>query len=76
MKTNINGATIFLNKVVADERGYFLDLAEIDNPAMKNLKHVHAAIANGKHKSRGEHYHMRLEGKFLYYRRFFIVYFI
>ena len=60
INTSINGVEIFLNKVVGDERGYFLDVAETDNPAMQTTKHIHTVIAKEKHSVRGEHSHFRL----------------
>jgi dTDP-4-dehydrorhamnose 3,5-epimerase-like enzyme len=52
---------VYLNKVVGDERGYFCDLAEIDNPLWKTkVKHIHASIAIKKGVARGEHYHLKL----------------
>ena len=58
--TPLQGVSILLNKVVQDQRGYFLDLAETDNPTIQSTKHIHAVIAHTKNKSRGEHYHYSL----------------
>jgi len=61
IKTPISGLNIYINKVVGDERGYFCDLAETDNPIWKTkIKHIHASIAIKKGVARGEHYHLRL----------------
>ena len=56
----INGVTLYLNKVVSDSRGHFMDLAETDNPSVGSTKHIHSAIALHKGVSRGEHYHLRV----------------
>lgn len=40
IKTPIRGLKIHLNKVVGDERGYFCDLAETDNPSKKEYKKI------------------------------------
>ena len=60
----LNGVEILLNKVVEDERGYFLDVAETDNPTIQTTKHIHAVIAREKHSVRGEHSHFRLSEDF------------
>lgn len=65
IKTPITGLKIRLNKVVGDQRGYFCDLAETDNPLFKDgCAHLHAAIAMKKGVSRGGHYHYRLKENF------------
>lgn len=64
VKTPITGLKIYLNKVVSDERGYFLDLAETDNPLFKDVAHLHASIATTKHVARGEHWHYKLTEHF------------
>lgn len=64
VKTTINGLKILLNKVTSDERGHFIDLAEIDNPIFKDIKHLHTSIATTKHIARGEHFHYRLKEDF------------
>lgn len=63
-KTTIDGVSLFFNKVFGDERGYFLDLAETDNPYIKTTKHIHSVLATEKNKSRGEHYHYKLTENF------------
>ncbi len=63
-KTNIDGVSLLFNKVVGDDRGYFLDLAETDNPAVKTTKHIHSVLALQENKSRGEHYHYKLTENF------------
>lgn len=60
VETSINGVHILLNKVVSDDRGHFLDNAEVDNPAIATTKHIHSVIAKQKHSVRGEHYHYKL----------------
>ena len=40
IETPINGLKIQLDKVVGDERGYFCDLAETDNPSKKEYKKI------------------------------------
>lgn len=65
IKTPIRDLKIHLNKLVGDERGYFCDLAEVDNPIFKKgLKHLHASIAMEKGVARGGHYHYRLTENF------------
>jgi len=65
IKTPIRGLKIHLNKVVGDERGYFCDLAEADNPLFKDgCAHIHASIAMKKGVARGAHYHYRLRENF------------
>jgi len=64
IKTPINGLKVYLNKVVGDDRGYFCDLAETDNPLFKNLVHLHASIATTRGVARGAHYHYRLTENF------------
>lgn len=65
IKTPINNLKIHLNKVVGDQRGYFCDLAETDNPLLKDgCRHLHASVATGKGVSRGGHYHYRLKENF------------
>jgi len=65
IKTPINGLKIHLNKVVGDDRGFFCDLAEADNPIWKTrIKHLHASIAVNKGVARGGHYHLRLTENF------------
>ena len=63
-KTSIEGVSLLFNKVVQDDRGYFLDLAETDNPIIKNTQHLHCVLATEYNKSRGEHYHYRLHESF------------
>jgi dTDP-4-dehydrorhamnose 3,5-epimerase-like enzyme len=60
IQTPIEGVTLYLNKVVSDERGHFLDVADTDNPAIENLQHLHASVALHKGVARGEHYHYRV----------------
>ncbi|MEX0877844.1 MAG: dTDP-4-dehydrorhamnose 3,5-epimerase family protein [Candidatus Spechtbacterales bacterium] len=62
--TPIEGLNIYINKIVSDERGHFLDLAETDNPSMEDVKHLHASIATTKHIARGEHWHYKLTEHF------------
>lgn len=62
--TPIAGVKILLNKVVSDERGHFIGLAESDNPALGDLKNLHASVATTKHVARGTHYHHRLTENF------------
>jgi len=65
IKTPIAGLNIHLNKVVGDERGYFCDLAESDNPLFRDgCVHLHASIAMKKGVERGGHYHYRLKENF------------
>ena len=66
LETPIVGLEILLNKVVSDERGHFLDLAETDNPSMASgyTKHLHASIATTKHIARAEHYHHKIKESF------------
>lgn len=65
LKTPINGLKIHLNKVVGDERGFFCDLAETDNPLWKDgCRHLHVSIAIKKGVARGAHYHYRLKENF------------
>ena len=65
VKTPISGLKIHLNRVANDERGFFCDIAEIDNPIWKNgAKHLHASIAIKKGVARGEHYNFRLKENF------------
>lgn len=65
LKTPINNLKIHLNKVVGDDRGYFCDLAEIDNPLFKDgCTHLHASIAMEKGVARGGHYHYKLKENF------------
>ena len=65
IQTPINGLKIHLNKVVADQRGLFCDLAETDNPIWKDrVTHLHASIAMSKGVARGAHYHYRLKENF------------
>lgn len=66
IKTPIIGVEILLNKVTSDERGYFLDLAETDNPVMTEgyTKHLHASVATTKFVGRAEHYHYKTEESF------------
>lgn len=66
VRSNIQEVDIFLNKVVKDSRGYFLDVAETDNPAIKTTKHIHSVIASHKYVARGEHSHYRLEEDFYF----------
>ena len=63
-ETNIKGVSLLFNKVVGDDRGYFLDLAETDNPLIKSTKHIHAVLSTEDNKSRGEHYHYKLTENF------------
>lgn len=60
IKTPLSGVYILLNKVVSDDRGHFLDNAEVDNPAIQTTQHIHSVIARAKHCVRGEHYHYNL----------------
>ena len=65
IETPINGLKIQLDKVVGDERGYFCDLAETDNPLFEDgCAHIHASIAMKKGVARGAHYHYRLKENF------------
>lgn len=64
VETPIEGLNIYLNKVVSDERGHFLDLAETDNPLIEDVRHLHASIATTKHIARGEHWHYKLTEHF------------
>lgn len=65
LETPINGLRVLLNKVVGDERGYFCDLAEGDNPLFKDgCRHLHTSIAIKKGVARGGHYHYRLKENF------------
>lgn len=65
VKTPINSLRIYINKVVIDERGFFCDLAEADNPIWKDkVTHLHASIAIKKGVARGGHYHYRLKENF------------
>lgn len=60
IKLPIEGAKLYLNKVVSDSRGHFMDLAETDNPSVGSIQHIHSAIALHRGVSRGEHYHLRV----------------
>lgn len=64
VSTPIHNSYLLLNKVVPDERGYFYDVAEVDNPAILTTKHIHAVLATHKFVARGEHYHYRLQEDF------------
>lgn len=65
IQTPLNGLKIHLNKVIGDDRGYFCDLAEADNPLFKDgCVHLHTAIAVKKGVARGEHYHYRVKENF------------
>jgi glucose-1-phosphate thymidylyltransferase len=67
INTPINDLKIHLNKVVADERGIYCDMAPggTDNPFFKNgIKHIHGSIAIKKLIPRGGHYHYRLRENF------------
>ena len=60
IKTPLDQVNILLNKVVSDDRGHFLDNAEVDNPVINTTQHIHSVIAHKKHSVRGEHYHYNL----------------
>ena len=60
IETPLDGVHILLNKVISDDRGHFLDNAEVDNPTMATTKHIHSVIAKDKHSVRGEHSHYKL----------------
>ena len=64
IKTSLDRTYILLNKVVSDDRGHFLDNAEVDNPVIQTTQHIHSVIAKTKHSVRGEHYHYQLEEDF------------
>jgi glucose-1-phosphate thymidylyltransferase len=67
INTPINNLKIHLNKVVADERGIYCDMAPggTDNPFFKDgIKHIHGSIAIKKLIPRGGHYHYHLRENF------------
>ena len=67
INTPINDLKIHLNKVVADERGIYCDMAPggTDNPFFKDgIKHIHGSIAIKKLVPRGGHYHYHLRENF------------